>query len=85
MTRLLFAVVLLLTGPPTVYLSGYMSDKLTARGQKEAPLKILILRYKFSTSHLQLRWLSNRFHETSCPICLIASLPRPHSLINFRS
>ncbi len=37
------AVVLLSTGPATVYLSGYYSDKFTAKGIKEAPLRILII------------------------------------------
>jgi MFS family permease len=37
------AVVLLLTGPPTVYISGYISDRLTARGQKDAPMRIMII------------------------------------------
>jgi MFS family permease len=36
------AVILLLVAPLSNYMSGFMSDRLTTRGQREAPLRIMI-------------------------------------------
>jgi MFS family permease len=37
------AAILLAVAPPTVYTSGWLSDRLTARGNAEAPLNIMLI------------------------------------------
>ena len=37
------AIVLLIVGPPTVFACGFLSDRLAKRGQRDAPLRLLIL------------------------------------------